>query len=178
MAKKEMRMIVASEDLAAIVDRGYNLDTDIKNNTFEDKGIKTKITETVSGQMVAGETSVKVEGKVAVAVVTAVESVELDLGAKRLTEVLTAVDSGVLGTWVEKKRSLVVDQADVEKAKDILVKAGVNANVTVSVKVSVEALRDEKAGAFGPPEQKVALEALKESIKRETTYRVKYEKKK
>lgn len=178
MAKKEMRMIVASEDLAAIVDRGYDLDTEIKNKTFEDKGIKTKITESVSGQIQTGETSVRLEGNVGVAVVTAVESMELDLGAKRLPEVLAAVDSGVLGGWVDKRRSLVVDQADAEKARDILVKAGVNANVVISMKVSAETLRDQKAGAFGPPEQKVALEALNESIKRETTYRVKYEKKK
>lgn len=178
MAKKEIRMIVASEDLAAIVDRGYNLDTDMKNKTFEDKGIKTKITESVSGQMEMGETSVKVEGKEAIAMVTAAESVELDPGAKRLPEVLAAVDQGILGLWVEKKRLLVVDQADAEKARDILVKAGVSANVTISMKVLAEALRDQNAGVFGPPEQKKALEALKESIKRDTTYRVKYERKK
>ena len=37
MAKKEIRLIVASESQAAIIDHGADVDTQIKNLSYEDK---------------------------------------------------------------------------------------------------------------------------------------------
>lgn len=175
MAKKEMRVIVASGDVAGLVDHGCDVDTQIKNLGFEDKGIKTKITDAVGPQIDKSETSVRVAGTRALATVTAVESVELDPEAKRVSEVMAAVDGGLLDGMVDKKMVLSVDSKDAAQAKEILNKAGLRANVLVSVKVSAEGLRDAKAQAFGPPENAKALEALRESVKRDVTYRVKYE---
>ena len=176
MAKKEIRVITASDDLAGLIDHGADLDTQIKNVTFEDKGVKAKIVEHVSGQIDSGEISVRVTGKTAAALVTAAESVELDTGAKRLPEVLKAVEKGLLSDFVEKKESLVVESGDVKNAKEILNKAGLRAMVNTSMKISAEALRNHKAGLLEPQERVSALEALKESITTDVTYRVKYEK--
>lgn len=173
MAKKEIRMLTASGDMAAVVDRGSDLDTQIKNLTFEDKGIKTKLTETFSKEIGRGETSVKVGGTRAAAVITAAESVAVDYASDKFAGLMKDVESGLLDGVVERKMSLLVPSEKVKEAAEVLKKAGLNASVTDVLSVKAETLRNTEAGSA---EQGKALANLKACVKVETTYRVKYEK--
>ena len=81
---KEMRMIMASEDISGLIDHGAEVDNQIKNLTSEDKGIKSKLTETISPQIQEGESSVRVKATVSAVVVTVVERVDIDLASFNL----------------------------------------------------------------------------------------------
>jgi hypothetical protein len=174
MAKKEIRMIVAAEDVAGLVDHGSEVDTQLKNLGFEDKGVKAKLTECVAGEFLVGETSIRLSGNTAAAVVTASEKTEIDVSADGFDAVRKAIDAGVLDGVVERKLSLVVPPADVQRAALALTKAGIMATVTESLSVAAEVLRTQEATSV---EQSKAMNALKGCVKTDVSYRVKYEKK-
>jgi len=172
MAKKEIRVIVATGDVAGLIDHGSDVDSQIKNLTYEDKGIKTKISESVTDQIQKGETSVRLKGNLAAAVVSAVEKVEIDASKESFPVVRKAIDAGVLEGVVERRLSLVVPPADVEKASQALKKAGILASVTESLSVTPEAMKQEATSV----EQSTAMKALEGCVNRDVSYRVKYEK--
>jgi len=172
MAKKEIRMLVASEDVAGIIDHGADVDTQIKDLTDEDKGIKSKLTETLASQMQEGEVSIRVKGNTAAAVITASEKVEVDYASGQFAAVKDAVDKGILDGVVEQKKSIALPQDDVKKAVEILNQAGIKATMTETLSVKAEALRQEAKSV----EQAKAMVVLGGCVKREKTYRVKYEK--
>jgi hypothetical protein len=172
-AKKEVRILKASEDMANLVDRGADIDTNLKNLGFEDKGIKTKLAEVFCGKLAEGETSIRIAGNTAGAMLTAVDSVEMNYGADRFDDVRSAMDSGLLEGFVEKTLSLVVPSTDVDKAAEILIAAGVKASVAETVKVESEALRSKVPAS---KEQSDAVGALKSCVTIDRSYRVKYDK--
>lgn len=173
MAKKEIRMVMASGDVAGIVDHGSEVDTQLKNLTFEDKGIKSKISEFAAAELQEGEVSVRLRGSQAAAVVSAAEKVELDAEAESFPAVRKAIDSGLLEGFVERKLSLVVPPADVERASVALKAAGIQVSVAETLSVTAAALRDPLVASL---EQGDAVKALKACSKSEVSYRVKYEK--
>lgn len=172
VAKKEMRLLVASGDSAGLIDRGAEVDTQLKSLTSEDKGIKTKLTESLATEIQEGETSIRVKGSVSAAVITAAEKVDIDCGSPVFPKVKEAIENGTLEGVVDRKLSLVVSPADVKQAKEILNKAGLKATVAETLSVTAEALRGEAL----TEDLVVAVGLLKQCVKRETTYRVKYEK--
>jgi len=173
MAKKEIRMVMASGDAAGIVDHGFEVDTQLKNLTFEDKGIKSKISEFAATEIQSGETSVRFRGTQAAAVVSAVEKVELDAEAESFPVVRSAIDSGLLEGFVERKLSLVVPPAEVERAAEALKAAGIKVSVAESLSVTADALKNKEVASV---EQGAAVKALKACSKSDVSYRVKYEK--
>lgn len=173
MAKKEVRILTASESMAKVVDRGADIDTEKKNLDFEDKGIKAKLAAEFGGKLVKDETSIKIAGTHAAAMLTAVDSVKLNYDAEGFPVVRDAMDSGLLQGFVEKTLSLVVPPADVDKAAEILIAAGVKASVAETVKVEAESLRSKVPTS---KEQSDAVNALKGCVSVERSYRVKYEK--
>ena len=174
MAKKEIRMIVAAADVAGIVDHGADVDTQLKNLSFEDKGIKAKLAECVTGEFQTGESSVRLTGEKAAAVITATEKTDIDCSAESFAAVRKAIDDGILEGVVERKLSLVVPPADVQRAADALKAAGIMATVTESLSVSAETLRTQEASSV---EQSKAIGALKGCVTTDVSYRVKYERK-
>ena len=169
---KEMRLMVASDDISGLIDHGAEVDNQIKNLTFEDKGIKTKLTDVIAPQIQEGESSVRVKAKVSAAVITVVERVDVDFCSPAYPKVKEAIENGILEGVVERKLSLVVPPLDLVKAAEILKKAGIKATVSESISVKADDLRKEAL----TEDLKQAIEWLKQCVKKDTTYRVKYEK--
>ena len=173
MAKREVRVITASEDVAKIIDRGFEVDEQIKKLTTEDKGCKTKLTEAAQKQLDKDEVSIRLTGKVAAAVITGAEKVEIDVTAELFPKVRAAIDTGLLSDIVERSVQLVVLPENVEKAAAVLKEAGIKATVAETLKVTAEKMRTAATTSI---EAGLARADLAKCVKKETTYRVKFEK--
>ena len=177
MAKREIKAVQASSDVAAIVDRGADVDVQIKNLGFEDKGLKTKITEAAQNQLNPGELSVRLIGKTAAAVVSGVEKIELDVSAESFSIVREAILNGLMTGIVERNVSLIVPPGDVEKAAEVLKTAGIRATVTESIKiVDSDILNNSNYAVLTQAHLAQAVEALRKCVKKDVSFRVKYEK--
>lgn len=177
MAKREIRAVKANEDVAGWIDRGADIDTQVKNLTFEDKGIKTKITQLAEGQLDDGELSVRLLGKTAAAVVSGVEKIELDVNEEQFLKVREATVNGILKGIVSRNLELAVPEADMERAAEELRKIGIPAVVTETFKVEdASVVTDPNKSFVGSIQQTEAIGALKNCIKRDVSFRVKYEK--
>lgn len=175
MAKREIKAVTASADVAAIIDRGADVDAQLKNLKFEDSGLKTKITEAGQNQMFDGELSVRLLGQKSAAIVSGVEKVELDASASEFPVVRAAIDKGLLEGTVERTIQLVVPPGDVERAAAALVKAGIRATVSESLSVTTDAVRTIQASRASVPEKAAAEVALLACVKKDVSFRVKYE---
>jgi hypothetical protein len=176
MAKREIRAVTASEDISAIIDHGYDVDNKIKNLSYEDKGLKLQITNSAKDQLDGDELSVRLLGKTAAVVVSAVEKVDLDVSAEQFPQVREAIDNGILSGIVERTMTLTLPPADVERAAEALTKAGIRSVVTETLKVSSDVLRDQlKTGVTTSLQYADALKALSKCLKRDVSFRVKYE---
>jgi hypothetical protein len=176
MAKREIKAVTASADVAAIIDRGADVDTQIKNLTFEDKGLKGKISEAAQAQLNEDELSVRLLGKTAAVVVSGVEKIDLNTGAEQFPQVREAIKNGLLTGIVERSLSLTLPPDDVVRAAEALEKAGIRATVTESLKVSAEALRGMSTGKTLSVQHADALANLSKCLTKDVSYRVKYEK--
>ena len=175
MAKREIKAVQASADVAAIIDRGADVDADIKNLGFEDKGLKGKISEAAQNQMDAGDLSVRLLGKNSAAVVSGVEKIELDASAEQFPKVREAIDKGLLTDYVERTLTLVVPSDVAIAAADVLFKAGIRANVVEALKVTPDAFRKVVEVRSTSLEEGEAEEALIKCVKKDMSFRVKYE---
>ena len=176
MAKREIRAVTASEDISAIIDHGYDVDTKIKNLSNEDKGLKLQITNSAKDQLDGDELSVRLMGKTAAVVVSGVEKVDLDVSAEQFPQVCEAIDNGLLSGIVERTLTLTLPPADVERAAEALTKAGIRSVVTETLKVSSDVLRDQlTTGVTASLQYADALKALSKCLKRDVSFRVKYE---
>ena len=176
MAKREIRAVTASEDVSAIIDHGYDVDTKIKNLSNEDKGLKLQITNSAKDQLDGDELSVRLMGKTAAVVVSGVEKVDLDVSAEQFSQVREAIDNGLLSGIVERTLTLTLPPADVERAAEALTKAGIRSVVTETLKVSSDVLRDQlTTGVTASLQYADALQALSKCLKRDVSFRVKYE---
>ena len=176
MAKREIKVFTASSDVAAIIDRGAEVDAQIKTLGTEDKGLKTKITDSAKIQLSDEELSVRMVGAKSAAVVSSVEKVEINASAEKFPLVRAAIDKGLLQDIVDRVVYLVVPPFEVERAAEILRKAGIQANVTENLSVSAEHLRGIRETRSVSTEVATAELALLECVKKDVTYRVKYEK--
>ena len=173
---KELRMIMASDELAPIIDRGADVDRKIKDLTSKDSGLKKKIVDLTSGELDGSEKSIKVEGGHSRAVVTAAESVKLDLGAEDFPKVKMSVAKGYLGDAVTKKRTLCIPPDKIDEAATALKEAGIDASVVEEFFIDKKEYDKMLQSEVSSSEQADAQAALKHCVKTDTTYRVKYEK--
>lgn len=177
MAKREIKAVEASADVAAIIDRGADVDSQIKNLGFEDKGLKTKITEAAQNQLNPGELSVRLVGKTSAAVVSGVEKIELDYNSEHWKTAREALDKGLLQGVIEITRTLVMPPDSVLKAAEILQKAGMGVGVEEFIKiVDSSVLTDEGKSFVGSVQAGEAIVALSKCVKKDVTFRVKYDK--
>jgi len=172
----DLRVITASDDLAAVVDRGAELDKQIKELSKEDSGVKSKIIEQMSGEIQDGEVSVKIQGNEAVAVLTASESMSVDSGAEQFPSLRESLDKGFLQTVVEEKISLIVPPEDVERAAQILKDAGIDATTSYSVSAKAVDVRKMRESESASVEETEARNTLESCLSVKTTHRIKYEK--
>jgi hypothetical protein len=175
MAKKEIRMILAKDSLALLIDRGASVDVELKNLTFEDKGIKSKINEQVVADFAEGEQSLRFDGKQARALISKTDTFNINTGAESFTKVKAAVDAGLLKEVVDVTQKLSVPPAHLAKAAAILTAAGIPASLTDSYEVEPEAYRALLAKATSTVEEDEARKALAASVEHGTNFRVKYE---
>jgi hypothetical protein len=175
VAKKIMRAITASEDIAPVIDRGADVDNEIKNLTFEDKGIKTKLIEVLSEEIADDETSIRVEAERSAAIISAAEKTTIRVGADKYTELRESVKKGML-PFVDMKQTLTVPPAEVEKAAEALKAAGITVTVTESLTVKAADVRKMKQSESASAEHLAAENALEACLDTDTSYRVKYEK--
>ncbi len=176
MAKREIKAVTASADVAAIIDRGADVDAQIKNLGFEDKGLKGKITEAARNQLDEGELSVRLLGKFASATVSGVEKIDLDMSSEQFPKVREAINNGLLNGIVDRTQTLTLPPADVERAAEVLSKAGIKAVVTESLKVSAESLRSMASGKTMLVQQADAFVALTKCLIKDVSFRVKFDK--
>lgn len=175
MAKREIRAVATLADVSVIIDRGADVDAEIKNLGFEDKGLKVKISEVAQNQLDEGELSVRLLGRKSAAVVSGVEKVELDASAEQFPKVREAIDKGLLTDYVERTLTLVVPSDVAVAAADVLSRAGIRASVQETLKVSSEAFRKVVEVRSTSLEKGEAEAALLKCVKRDVSFRVKYE---
>ena len=96
MAKKSMlRVAMVDERVAKLVDRGCEIDYELKNLKTEESGTKKIIGEEGLRQLQEGEKSVKLSGKLALATVSTVEKYEMDVSREGFPVADVAIRSGV-----------------------------------------------------------------------------------
>jgi hypothetical protein len=175
MAKQEIRKIVASSDIAGLIDRGAEIDTELKNLTFQDKGHKKQITTHVENLIEDDETSVRVEGNLASALVTAMKQYSFVATHEKAKEVTDAAEKGILGGAVKVIISVRIPPADMARAVEVLNEAGIPATLTKSYDIEAKNYREFSDEVS--PEVAAIKDILDECIDETTSFRVKYEKK-
>jgi hypothetical protein len=171
MAKREIKAVQAEGDVAAIIDRGADIDAQIKNLGFEDKGIKTQITNKAMDQLDEGELSVRLLGKTSAAVVSGVEKIELNPASEQYPQVLAAVRAGLLNGIVSRTLGITIAAEDVERAAAELAKVGIAATVTETIKL----VGNPDFSMVGSVQAGEAVVALSKCVKNDLSFRVKYE---
>jgi len=169
-----MKRIMASEDMAKIIERGAEVDTEIKNLTFEDKGIKAKLV-TMAGEVIGEDTSVRFSATHSAAVISAIEKVEFDASAEKAGIVKDAVRCGLLGGVVEWKQSLIIPPGQVENARKILNAAGISSTIEEDWEVKPSGYREFTGSTHASIEADNLGKVLKGAVRKTVTYRVKYE---
>lgn len=179
MAKKiTARTMAASDDVAAIIDRGGEVDTQLKNLSCEDKGIKKRLADEVVPNLQGGELALRLEGKLSVAAISCVEKYEVDAACEKFSEADKAIRAGVFGDAVKVVKSLAVPADKVEAAYAVLKQMGMtDVLLQVGYEVDPEEYRVLAASTASTPEKQAAVEALKASVSRKTTFRVTYDRK-
>lgn len=174
--KEGMRVITASKDIQALVDKGFEVNNKWGELGKEDKAIKSKIKDFAEEKMEKHESSVAVSGSKATAVVTAEESYEL-LKSNGSFETVKqhAVDNGFLAKAVKRDVKLAVSLSAIEKAADILMAAGIEALVVETFNIDPKEFRLVRDANNLSNEEKEAQRALLKCAKRGVSFRLKYE---
>jgi hypothetical protein len=174
MAKKEIRRITASEDVAGLIDRGAEIDTELKNLSYQDKGHKSKLTKFVEGQLEEGEISLRIKGNKSAAVISASEKYSFNVTGDEIEdEVVQAAEKGIFGGVVKIGTSIHIPPADLARAVEVLNEAGIAASMSKSYSIDGKAYRE--FSDEGSPEVAAVKSLLDECVSKTTTFRVKYE---
>lgn len=174
-AKKEIRVITASGDLASVVDRGADVETLVENLTYESKGLKTKISEAASGHKWDSELSVRLRGNTATAIATSVEKVELDVSASTYPDFKAALDKGFLTDVVDKKLKLVIPPDQISAAMAILSQSGLKVSMVEELTTTAKKVREMNEQTASNPEVAAAVTALNGCLKKASNWRIDYE---
>jgi len=173
MAKKEIRVITASEDVASIIDQGAAVDVELKNLDFKDKGFKAQITKASESLFESGESSVRVLGVKSKAVVTAVDKYALDVDSESFQKVFDASKKGFLADVIKESRSLNIPNDKIDEALAALVAAGIGATITTTHSLDGKCYSKFTVGSS--EEREKVKDALDECVSKSTSFRVKYE---
>jgi len=180
MAKKQAKQVkevVVAEDFQKIIDRGLDVDTSIKNLTYEDSGIKHKLQDVAVENISDGEKSVVLIGTRAKASVVVVEKSTLNNDAPSFAEAQTAIRIGTLRDIVTRVLTLSIAQEKIALAKDILMQNGIDVEIEEALTISKPELKKsmENISSFSEVKKNAVL-ALNNSMKIETSYRVTFDK--
>ena len=176
MAKSKARLVVASEEVQGLVDKGFDVDVDLKNKTFEDKGIKHSLSQKLASKF-GNDKSIRVEGEKARALVGRTEKFVINGDAESLATVREAVEKGLLSDAVEVEHVLNVPASDRKRAAEVLEAAGIKATTSATMKVKPEGYRTLRDSETSSVELADVKELLQKVIERSISYRIQYEKK-
>lgn len=172
MAGSKIRLIEASEDVAALVDQGADVGVELKNLGYQDKAIKAKLVEKTSGEINVDESpSVKVAGNKSIATVTAKTALKINSTAEAFPKVEAAISKGLLDGVVNVSKSIAVPPDAVDKTVALLEAAGIGVSVQTKMGVVPELKRPVAASV----EEKQARADLAGAVESDVTYTVKYE---
>lgn len=175
MAKEDVRIVKATADVEGAVDKGVNVDTELKNLTFEDKACKQLITDFVRDEIGKDEQSVMIEGTKALALVSKAQSYKVEGGADTFPEMQRVAKLGLLDDVVKMKRTLVVPQDKIDEAAKILNEAGIHASVVEDFSVKPADYRKHKSIRTASEDVQNATSALDGCLSVSESYRVKYQ---
>lgn len=176
MGKSNAKLITASETVKGLIDRGFEVDVQIKNLGFEDKGIKKMLADELESSFEDDSTSVRVEGADGAAIVSQFEKYTIDGDAEELAHVEDIADKGFLGDALKVAKVLNIPTSDLERAEEVLREAGIDASLSAKISVSppdYRALKDRESVSV---EETAAYNALSKLINRSVSFRIKYEK--
>ena len=178
MAKKtNVRVASVDERVATLVDRGCEIDYELKNLTVEEKGTKKIIGDEAAKLLQAGEMTVKLEGTRAFATVAVIEKYEIDASKEEFNAADLGIKSGAFREAVTVVKTLAVPPDKVEQACELLKRAGVSAMVQVSYDIDAKEMRVLLDSKPVVTEMQAAVAALKKCAVCKTSTRVSYEKK-
>lgn len=176
MAKKQVRVVEASEKLVGLIDQGHEADVELKNWTFKDKGLKKMIGDELEGVFEGDETSIRANGTKASVLFTRSEKFTIGGTADDEEEIRRLADNGLLGSAVSVDTVLNVPVADRVKAAQILKAAGIEATVSTKLSVTAGEYRALIQSRTASTEAKAARDKLVGLVEDEVSFRVKYEK--
>ena len=171
---KVIREIDGSEEVRALVDGGALADEELKNLTGRDKAFRVNLIEATSGDINPDESSIRIQGDVGVATVTRKESKGLNTSSEIFGSVVEDVNAGHLQGVIEKKLSMRVSGADIEKAVEVLKAAGINVELDVKYELVDVALVGAGAITAGNPERTAAHANLAGAIETKVVHQVKF----
>jgi len=173
MGKSKARLVTASEQVGGLIDRGYEIDVDLKNLSVEDKGIKKMLGDEL-GESFGEDTSIAVSGKIGMVTMSRSEKYAIKGDADTVEAVRNAAQDGLLGDAVKTENVLNVPVADRERAANILKAAGILATTVVEMAIDPEEYRTLMASQTTSVEGTEAKQILGGAVEKTVNYRVKY----
>jgi hypothetical protein len=175
MAKKQIRVASVNEKIAALIDRGSEIDETQKNLTVEEKGIKKILGDEAEKLLEKDETSVKLSGNKALASIVATEKYELNASHDLFPLADAAIKTGAFSDAVRVVKSLAIPPEKVEEAAKLLKKAGLNVMLQVNYDIDPKEFRVLMGSRQSTDELQKVVDALRQCSVRKTTMRVSYE---
>lgn len=175
MAKTKVRLAsVEDYSVKVAIDRGAEIDKSVKDLSMQGLAYREVVKEAARNEMQDGETSVRLAGDKANALVVVKKKFDLDPKAETYEAAVKAVEDGVIAGKV--KETVTVDKDQVEEVRKVLQEAGLEDALTVQVKVSLDnakwqVVKETTLDANG----EAAKEAVKASLNVKETVTVKYE---
>jgi hypothetical protein len=178
MAKKStLRVASVDERLSSLVDRGFEVDVQLKNLGTEATGTKKILGEEGVTLLQDGEKAVKLAGNIALATISTVEKYEIDASNEKFPLADAAIRSGAFSDAVKVSRTLAIAPEKVEEACALLQKAGFSVMVQTSYDINPEEFRVLTGSTSSTPQLQQAVDALKACAVKKPTTRVSFEKK-
>ena len=172
--KKIAKVVTANEAVGAMVDRGADVNLQLKNVQFEDVAIKGELTRAAEKEVSEGEVvNVKLVGKRSAALVVMTETFVVDATLTPFKKVQEAMDKGMLAQVVKVTSEMKIPQDKIADVVRILTAAGIPAMVQTNVAVDPDAYR-ELQGMTSSPELSEIKEALGFCVLRKFTTRISY----
>jgi hypothetical protein len=174
--KSTIRKVEASGDIVGLIDHGYDVDTQLKNLTFEDAGVKKILLDKVSKEMKEEEKSVNFIGKKASAMVTQTQKYNIDCSDESIEEIKKLANLGMFDEAVKTEVVLKIPESYRERVAKILGAVGIEVETVVNVSVDPEAYRQFMKKENNSVEHAKAKKLLGDSVVQDVNYRIKYSK--
>jgi len=174
-SKSSAKLVEVDEHVSVLIDRGYEVDTELKNLTFEDKGIKKMLADNLEEKF-GEDTTIVARGQKGQATITVSEKYVVVGDAEAIESTILSAKEGLLGEAVKTSTSVNIPECDMGRAVEILLAAGIGVTVEVGISVDPGAYRALVEGEHTTARSARARDVLKSILEKKTGYRVSYKK--